>query len=65
MKNEILNLMKEVTVEEMHEMEGKGGFSKAQCAWMYTSCVNYIPGAGTGWGCGGYDMCNEWRTYCK
>ncbi|MGG3178027.1 sublancin family glycopeptide [Priestia megaterium] len=62
MTQEILELMEEVTVEEMELVEGKG-LSAAQCAWMAVSCVNYIPGVGSG--CGGDEICKEYWKYCK
>ncbi|MED3486141.1 hypothetical protein P4523_29520 [Bacillus toyonensis] len=62
MEKAILDLMEEVTVEEMQLMEGQGGTGVAQCSWMLVSCENFIPGGG--FGCGGYEMCKEYKKYC-
>ncbi|MDA7027081.1 hypothetical protein PJ311_10720 [Bacillus sp. CLL-7-23] len=58
MTKEILELMEEVSAEEIQELEGKGKrFNGAQCAWMLVSC--------TGFGCGGPANCGYYKKYCK
>ncbi|WP_061859978.1 sublancin family glycopeptide [Priestia megaterium] len=64
MNKNISKLMEEVSVEEMEQLQGKG-LSKTQCAWMAASCVNYLPGVPGGFGCGGYEMCKEYKQYCN
>jgi len=62
MKETLKKQMQEVNLEEMEQLQG-AGYSAAQCAWMAVSCVNYIPGAGSG--CGGYGACQLYETYCN